>query len=106
MTLFEDDKATLRDNYIPHWGPIWVAGKSIVAPVQDAKITILVPGLYTVEGGAVSIDDRHVAAGDTLTLVRGEHRITAEKPGVVRLRWGSHLNRPDAHFIGPIYQGF
>ena len=39
--LFDEDRAILSQNYIQHWGPIWVAGKRLDPVGQNAVIEIL-----------------------------------------------------------------
>lgn len=103
--LFDEDRAILRDNYIEHWGLVWVAGKRLTG--SEAKFTILIPGTYTLEGEEAVIDGRPVAAGATVRLDRGAHLIVADAPGQRLLRWGDRLRRPASpppH--GPLFRGF
>jgi hypothetical protein len=106
--LLPADAAFLRENFIPHWGPIWVAGK--VLPPSGAgeqAFTIAIPGPYTVESAApVAIDGESTAPGAVVTLSRGLHHLTANA-SPVRLRWGDHLSRPSTPPPeGPLYWGF
>ena len=91
--LPEDDK-TLRENYIPHWGRVFVAGKVIAPDERQVAIEIAVPGRYTVEGGGIDIDGQHYSAGSVVTLARGVHSISGGRAADVTLRWGDHLARP------------
>jgi hypothetical protein len=104
--LLDEDKRTLRDNYIHHWGPVWVAGKTLQATRAPADFAIAVPGIYTLKGGAVSIDGKTIPAGGKIDLARGVHRVTTAQPAAVTLTWGNHLWRPTNAFEGPIYRGF
>ncbi|WJY18743.1 hypothetical protein QQS45_00365 [Alteriqipengyuania flavescens] len=90
LMLLGEDTAALRDNYIRHWGKVFVAGKRIGPGI--GRIEVLVPGTYTVEGSAVTVDDRTHAPGRTVVLQRGEHAVSAQ--GTATLRWGNHLPRP------------
>lgn len=106
QSLLDADRKALAENYIPHWGVIWVAGKSLSLTGEDQTIEILVPGPYTVEGDApVVVDGREYAPGDVVTLTRGPHR--AGGLGEVVLRWGDHLFQPEAPAPAPpFFKGF
>ncbi len=106
-----EDYAILQDNFVHHWGAIWVAGKSLVAPVEEeALFEILVPGPYTLEArGLVEIDGNVVEPRAVVMLKQGERRLRAvgDKPQNVTLRWGASLPRPPrAPAKGPIFWGF
>jgi hypothetical protein len=92
--LYPQDEAVLRENYVPHWGRIWVAGKRVVVTPAGSLISIMVPGIYTVEGAPVQIDGYEVNAGSTVTLHRGVHNLRSPTLRVVTLRWGDHLYKP------------
>jgi hypothetical protein len=107
LQLYPQDVDLLRQNFIPHWGRIWVAGKRVEATPAGMPISIVVPGTYTVEGGAVKLDGKPVAAGGTVNLSRGRHLISSAAPAIVTLRWGDHLYKPvELPIAGPIYRGF
>lgn len=95
--LLEADHEYLQRNYIPHWGPIWVAGytRSIE---QDApkSINIAVAGPYTVEAKkAVRLNGNVVAPGAVLHLSQGPLLVElAEGPTEMVLRYGDHLPLP------------
>lgn len=91
--LLAEDKQVLRSNYIQHWGNVFVAGKTI-APGGAVMTEFAVPGAYTVEGGAVSINGRRFAPGQLVTVGRGMHRVQALEAGETILRWGDHLPQP------------
>lgn len=93
--LLAEDDAILRDNYIPHWGSVFVAGKVIAAGERPLAVEIAIPGRYTVEGGSIGLDGRYYAAGSVVTLARGTHSVAAGRAAAVTLRWGEHLGRPD-----------
>src|SRR3546814_438672 len=88
-----DDKI-LRENYIPHWGRVFVAGKVIARGERPLAIAIAVPGRYAVEGGGIAIDGRYYAAGSVVTLARGTHSVAGRREAEATLRWGDHLARP------------
>lgn len=105
--LFEADRQVLRDNYIEHWGPIWVAGKLLVVGSEDRPFSIAIPGVYTLEGGPAQIDGKTIGNRGTVRLARGEHRIRGKRAGSIALRWGRNLRRPEEPPpAGPVYFGF
>jgi hypothetical protein len=108
LRLFPQDEAVLRDNYIPHWGRIWVAGKDVESGPGGPPFSIAVPGAYTLEAAApVMIDGMAAAPGAVVHLSRGRHLIRSAAPVAVTLRWGDHLYRPrGAPSDGPVYRGF
>ena len=101
------DRIALRDSFVPHWGPIWVAGKVFAGPRPAQDFTIRTPGTYTVEGGPARINGVPYRAGAVLQLVRGTHRIERLTADVTTLRWGDHLPRPVQPFVGgPVMKDF
>ena len=111
MALFEEDWQVLRENYIPHWGPIFVAGKAFAQLSADPRrFEVLIPGTYTLEAdGPVAVDGRTLQPGAVLTLDRGSYEIANRTAARfdVRLRWGENLTRPAAAPpAGEIYAGF
>jgi len=109
--LFKEDVATLKANYIRHWGAIYVAGKkfSLSRGNPSQVFEILIEGTYTVESSApVMLDGSQVQPDDVITLAIGPHRMEmlAAEADVV-LRWGDHLYRPpEAAPEGPLFNGF
>lgn len=86
--LLPEDAAFLRENFVPHWGPIWVAGKR-----ADGAFEVAIPGPYTVEAvEPVELDGVTRTPGEVVALAAGRH--TAGGP--VTLRWGERLYRPKA----------
>lgn len=105
--LLPRDAAALRENFVHHWGPIWVAGRRFpaTAPAQDFRV--YAPGTYTLEGAAARIDGRAVKPGATLEMSRGMHRFERIEKGEVVLRWGDHLLQPaDSYLGGPVFKDF
>ncbi|HTG37485.1 glycosyltransferase family 39 protein [Sphingopyxis sp. SE2] len=92
--LLPADDEILRENYIPHWGRVFVAGKAIARGERPLAIAIAVPGRYTVEGGGIAIDGEYYPAGSVVTLARGMHSVAGSRGVDVTLRWGDHLARP------------
>ncbi|MBS7668481.1 hypothetical protein [Croceicoccus gelatinilyticus] len=92
--LLPEDVAALRENYIPHWSGIFVAGKTVEAGRGLETIDVLVPGRYTVEGSGTAIDGKSAALGEVVTLSRGEHTVERDPTRQVLLRWGVNLPVP------------
>lgn len=105
LSLLAGDKAVLRANYVHHWGPLWVAGKTFAGRPEGTPFEIAIPGTYTVEGADISVDRRFVKAGEVVGLSRGPHVVLAPAGTLVTLRWGDHLRRPAQSFAGPVYRG-
>lgn len=84
------DEAALRDSYVQHWGPIWVAGKRLRA----GPFTLSIPGRYRLEcGGTAIIDGRELPCSAVLDLGPGEHRLDSATPAT--LRWAEALPPPN-----------
>jgi len=105
--LHDEDRTILRENYVRHWGPIWVAGKRLDPSGSPRRFEIRIPGEYTLEGEAMLIDDKRVAGGGVVRLNRGPHRFEAQSQLPRILRWGDHLYRPAGpEPNGPLFVGF
>jgi len=96
--LLAEDFETLGDNFIPHWGLLYVAGKRFALEVSGKphEFEILIPGRYTLEGtAAATLDGAVLRPGDTVELTAGRHAIHSNRaPAQIILRWGDHLYRP------------
>lgn len=92
------DIEALRNNYIPHWGRIYVAGKTVeVGAATVRPFEIQIAGTYTVEAsGPVEVNGAIFAPGTTIDLPVGQHSVSSETPGTVTLRWGTDLYRPES----------
>lgn len=101
------DRALLKDGFIPHWGPLWVAGHAFRPGTDQTSFIIYAPGTYTLEGGAARIDGAVVGAGQTVQLARGNHLFVRLQDSSVVLRWGDHLARPSMpEPVGPVLKDF
>lgn len=89
-----EDSAALRENFVHHWGQIWVAGKRIEAGHEARHVRMMVPGQYTVEQAAIVIGGRRLDVGKTVTLDRGTYEILPDPEREAILRWGNHLPIP------------
>ncbi len=101
------DAETLRQTYLPFWGPFWVAGQLVHADGREHEAEFMVPGPYTVSGGVVRIDGGIARPGQTIRIERGMHRLTVLGGSDVRLIWGDHLKKPtEAAPPEPYWQWF
>lgn len=102
-----EDATALREGFIAHWGPIWVAGRHFGSDVAATDFIVRTPGTYTLEGTPARIDGRDVAVDATVVLDRGVHRFERRGEGDVILRWGDHLARPARSYSGlPVFDDF
>ncbi len=108
--LFREDYAVLKAHYVPHWGPIWVAGKALSLGDDGAQhFEILIPGEYRLEAeGPVAIDGVTYRPGAVIALAAGSHRAVSPGPGQpVTLRWAVARPGPaQAPLDQPVYLGF
>lgn len=98
--LLQSDFEYLQRHFVPHWGPIWVAGRRIEAGTdRDHEFEIPVAGPYTVElPGSVMLDRRSVRDGEVVHLIAGTHSLRSQDTvKLVTLRYGDHLPRPTRH---------
>jgi hypothetical protein len=94
--LLPEDKRTLRENFIPHWGAIFVAGKRLaMSPGTTQEIEIIVGGPYTVESdGPVVIDGTVYDHGSIVNMQPAVYSVESYQSSFLILRWGQHLYRP------------
>jgi hypothetical protein len=114
--LLPADAALLRENYVHHWGQIWVTGKRLSLPRigETRRFEVLIPGIYTLESPRrVVIDGMPRGPGDKVYINQGWHTVSAEAPDArttpdeIVLRWGSDLYRPkQAPLPGSLFQPF
>lgn len=89
-----DDLAAMRSTYIHFWGPFWIAGENIPSSSINHMFELLVPGPYTVHGGAVTIDGTALRSGDTIELRRGKHLASGIGDTEARIIWGKGIQVP------------
>lgn len=97
--LLNADIAFLRDNYLQHWGMVFVAGKTIELPALGEKVAfdVAIAGDYRLESAIpVHIDGKELAPEGVVTLAAGTHSILADRAtGPATLRWAGALPAPD-----------
>jgi hypothetical protein len=92
----KEDARALSENFVPHWGDLWVLGKRLKMDAgQNAPLWIHLSGRYTNVGEhPVSINRRLVAPGERLYLPRGRHSVWSGVTAKVLLRYGMERTRP------------
>jgi hypothetical protein len=105
LALVDEDWEALKTHFIPHWGPIWVAGRQfdLAADRGPQVFDMPVPGTYTLEAdGDVRIDGAVYHNGDTVKLDPEGHIIEPAGPvEKATLRWGDHLCCPSEPPLPP-----
>ena len=109
--LLEEDYNILKDNFIHHWGAIYVAGKhfDFDSTKKFQTIEILIPGIYTLESdGEVSINGVVYRPESKINLEQMTYTIVPLKiPLKVTLRWGRDLYKPTQKpSTQPIFLGY
>lgn len=111
--LLRPDFDALRMSFIPHWGPLWVAGQTIdlAAPVDTpVPFEVLIPGAYVVEAdGPVVVDTQTVEPRTVVNLALGDHHVTSAVPALSRVTFRIASARPPPKSTPPtasIFQGF
>lgn len=87
LTLFNEDRAILAENFVPYWGPVWVAGKRLIPSSPEREFTIHIPGAYRLQGEAILINGQAIRNGDVIHLDRGAHKFEATSSTERRLVW-------------------
>ena len=104
--LLPADAEALRQNYIEHWGRVFVAGKEIAPSERSQTISIKIAGPYTIEGAAMAINGTRYHAGSVVKLDQGLHEI-GPLNGSATLRWGDNLVVPATPFpYGPLFTNY
>jgi hypothetical protein len=96
-TFLPEDTRFLNENYVPHWGMLFVAGKHLASEGGGVLgFDITVAGEYRLEAATpLVIDGMTLDPGGTLALVAGAH--TADfgaAAGEVLLRWAQASSVP------------
>ena len=109
--LLREDFSLLRENYIHHWGIIYVAGKRFHFSEGEKRkaFEMLIPGVYTLESdGEVWIDGIRHLPGAKISLESGNHEITPRgTPMVASIRWGEDLFQPPyPPPVQPVFFGY
>jgi hypothetical protein len=97
-SLFKEDWEIIKENYIHHWGIIFVPGKKIefTSLNRYKDFEILIPGVYTFEGKKHAyIDGIIIEPNHTIRLEKGIHSVFVNRiQSKLILRWGENLYKP------------
>ncbi|WP_284377074.1 ArnT family glycosyltransferase [Amylibacter marinus] len=93
--FFPKDAQTLRQNFLPFWGDIYVLGKRLQMAKGLHEVTIYHAGPYILDSQTpVFIDGQRIEQGMQVALSAGIHRVETSHPHQMRLRWAGVV--PDA----------
>ena len=95
--LSSGDDAFVRQNYLHHWGPVYIAGKNLrgVHTQSTVQFEIIIEGTYTLRGpAAIIIDGTEVEPNSTVYLSTGQHIATDVGNVEYQLIWGDNLVKP------------
>ena len=101
--LLPEDFKILQENFVQHWGPIWVAGKNFPAGSNNQiDFEILIPGTYTIISNApITIDGKTVESGSLILLGIGFHHLKKNSSNVrATIKIGNHLYTPSFNYQG------
>ncbi len=109
--LLEEDYNILKQNFVHHWGKLYVAGKHFEfdSNVTSQTFEILIPGTYTLEtDGEVSFNGVVYGPGSKIKLKKTTYEIVPKtNPMDVVLRWGEDLYKPSHEpSTQPIFLGY
>ena len=96
-SLLPPDTHILATHFIPHWGPIYIAGREfeIDNPGITISFEVLISGEYTLEAAAPAwIDDNLLLPGETIQLGQHSHLLKPGTNKTIRLRRGDNPYRP------------
>ena len=93
-SFLPEDTRFLQDNYIRHWGMLFVAGKHLGSPATNFDIAVA--GAYRLEAAVpLVIDGNRLAPGGTIALSAGAHSVDfGGTAGDATLRWGQASSVP------------
>jgi len=76
LGLLAEDLSTLKNNYLPFWGPLYIPGKLIKPSKRTFRV--LLSGMYRVEAtAAFIIDGKTITPNGRIYLSKGIHAITS-----------------------------
>ena len=101
-TFLPEDARFLQDNYIRHWGMLFVAGKHLDS--SATSFDIAVSGDYRLEAdAALAIDGTPVAPRGTVNLSAGAHTLDfGGGAGAATLRWAQASTVPALPATDPL----
>ena len=108
-SLLDEDYIILKENFIHHWGALYLPGKVIKFSdgEKHAMFRIIIEGLYTVESnGEFFMNEKGLNNNEVVFLHKGLHSIQTVNASLITLRFGSHSYKPETlPSEKPIYVG-
>lgn len=103
-----EDERLLIDNFIHHWGAVYVPGKHLKSDTPNTGIRIELPGIYTIESASdVIIKGRTYRPEQIIFLEKGEYNVDLRDNTRLTLRWGDNIYRPEFDPLGDVvFRGF
>jgi hypothetical protein len=103
-SLLPEDIRFLQDNYVQHWGMVYVAGKRLRMGSDGDRATfdVAIAGNYRLEAAIpVVIDGTNVAPGDSVMLQAGSHWFRPDRTvSDATLRWANAMMPPAVEPVG------
>ena len=104
-TFLPEDIRFLQENYVRHWGMLFVAGKHLRAAGNgNLAFNITVAGAYRIDAAAPAIiDGNRMEPGAVVVLAAGDH--TIDFGGAAReatLRWAAASHVPESAPADPL----
>jgi hypothetical protein len=94
--LFPEDNQILKNAYLKHWGPFYIAGFELNTGETPSIINVKLEGEYRNDSPfTLEVDDILYNPGELITLSRGEHRLKSNKDMLAQLRWARANDAPD-----------
>jgi hypothetical protein len=85
-----EDHRQLQESFIPHWGPLWVAGRRLEVGPEPISFDVHIRDRYIVEAPEpLILDGVRVVPGEAVELSVGRHDVTASSSSTVTLRTAS-----------------
>lgn len=102
-----EDHLVLQESFIPHWGPLWVAGRVVDVGGAETTFALHIAGRYRIEASSpVFLDDIARQPGAIVELAAGPHRVHAPTSTTLTLRTASAGPAPATPPPGPIFSSF
>lgn len=110
--LKETDEKAIRANYIPVWGPLYLAGKEFDFDQKNMNnpitFNIVIDGEYTLKSeSSVMIDKIIISPNQPFYLSEGPHTIESSMAQKVRIVWGNNITFPTSPYPAQyVFRGF
>lgn len=102
-----EDHRVLQESFIPHWGPLWVAGRVVDVGAAETTFPLHIAGRYRIEASSpVFLDDVARQPGAIVELAAGPHRVHAPTSTTLTLRTASAGPAPATPPPGRLFSSF